>query len=90
METTTLTHQYCGINFVSLQQFYTDLLDLYDLDFQWSKRNWDVTSPDFELKPVVVSCWEGKHGIKSKAREIKCCKETKITVPPNKWRNIPF
>ena len=32
-------------------------------------------------------CWEG---IKSQTGAIKCCKETKITPPPNEWRNIPF
>ena len=27
---------------------------------------------------------------KFKLGEIKCCKEIKITSPPNEWRNIPF
>ena len=31
-----------------------------------------------------------KQGIKSKAGAIKCCKEIKITAPPNEWRNISF
>ena len=29
-------------------------------------------------------------GIKSKAGAIKCCKEIKVTAPPNEWCNIPF
>ena len=31
-----------------------------------------------------------KQSIKFKAGEIKCCKEIKITAPPNEWCNIPF
>ena len=31
-----------------------------------------------------------KQGINSKAGAIKCCKEIKITAPPNEWHNIPF
>ena len=29
-------------------------------------------------------------GSKSKVGAIKCCKEIKITAPPNEWRNIPL
>ena len=35
-------------------------------------------------------CREGKQVIKSKAGAINCCKENKITAPPNEWHNIPF
>ena len=28
--------------------------------------------------------------IKFKQGKIKCCKEKKITAPPNAWRNIPL
>ena len=35
-------------------------------------------------------CREGKQGVKSKAGAIKCCKEIKITAPPNEWRNVSF
>ena len=35
-------------------------------------------------------CRKGKQGIKSKLRAIKCCKENKVTAPPNEWCNIPF
>ena len=28
--------------------------------------------------------------IQSKAGAIECCKEIKITAPPNEWRNIPL
>ena len=31
-----------------------------------------------------------KQGSKSKAGVIKCCKESKITAPPNAWHNIPL
>ena len=31
-----------------------------------------------------------KKGSKSKAGAIKCCKENKITAPPNEWCNIPL
>ena len=35
-------------------------------------------------------CREGKQGILSKSITIKCCKETKITAPPNEYCNIPL
>ena len=30
-----------------------------------------------------------KQSINFKEGEIKCCKEIKITAPPNEWQNIP-
>ena len=33
--------------------------------------------------------WEGKQAVKSKARAIMCCKESKIIAPPKAWNNIP-
>ena len=38
--------------------------------------------------PSWILCLEGKQGIKFKAEVIKCCKETKITAPPNECCNI--
>ena len=43
-----------------------------------------------EGKQAIISSQEGKQAIKSKEGAIKCCKEKKITAPPNEWRNIPF
>ena len=34
--------------------------------------------------------WDGKQAIKSKAGAIMCCKENKITAPPNVCHNIPL
>ena len=44
------------------------------------------------LIPLLPSSFVGRasRGIKSKATAIKCCKELKITAPPNEWRNIPL
>ena len=38
----------------------------------------------------VVITFVNMRSIKSKAGAIKCCKEVKITAPPNEWHNIPF
>ena len=45
-------------------------------------------------------CREGKQAKKTRQTDkqsnnfkegaIKCCKEIKITAPPNEWRNVPF
>ena len=43
-----------------------------------------------EGKQAIISSQEGKQAIKSKEGAIKCCKEKKITAPPNEWRNIPI
>ena len=44
----------------------------------------------FEINALITSllCWEVKQGIKSKAGEGKCNKETKIAALPNEWRDI--
>ena len=39
---------------------------------------------------VSLLCQVGKQGIKSKTGVIKCCKESKITAPPDERCNIPL
>ena len=41
------------------------------------------------LMPLLPPFFIGR-AIKTKAGAIKCCKEIKLTAPPNEWRNIPF
>ena len=40
------------------------------------------------LKSLVP--WACKQGFKSRVVAIKCCEETKISPPPDEWRNIPL
>ena len=51
-----------------------------------------VIAPFLNLLPLLQSLIPQacKQGSKSKAGAIKCCKENKITAPPNEWHNIPF
>ena len=43
-----------------------------------------------EWKQTVISSQEAKQAMKSKAGEVKYCKEKIITSLPNEWYNIPL
>ena len=55
-----------------------------------SQQHFDA--PFLNLMPLLQTLVPRacKQGIKSMAGTITCCREMKITAPPNEWRNLAF
>ena len=76
---------------------YSFLCSLRALFYCWDKHNNSrlatlLERVNWNLLPLLQSLVPRacKQGNKSKAGAIKCCKESKITAPPNEWHNIPM